>query len=85
MDSFPPASIETVLLVVGFVASKTTFRAFCAHQHWSWIYVHGTLVCDGMLKARADEFIGDCSVEFDGFHPFSVAQSAGGFAKSFDN
>jgi hypothetical protein len=34
---------------------------------------------------RVDKLIGDGSGEFDGFHPFSVAQSTGGLAESFDH
>jgi hypothetical protein len=37
------------------------------------------------LQAGVDYFAGDAGpVEFDDFHPLSVAQSAGGFCKGFD-
>jgi hypothetical protein len=36
------------------------------------------------FEARVDKFIGDHLEKFDNFHSFSVAQSAGGLAKSFD-
>jgi hypothetical protein len=37
------------------------------------------------FRARVDKLIGDGSRNFDDFHPFSVAQSAGGLAKGFDH
>jgi hypothetical protein len=41
--------------------------------------------CAMNFGARIDQFIRDSSVEFGNLHPLSVAQSAGGFNKSFDN
>jgi hypothetical protein len=42
------------------------------------------MACSMNFGAIVDEFIRDYSVKFDNFHPLSVAQSAGGFAESFD-
>jgi hypothetical protein len=41
--------------------------------------------CSVDFGARIDELIGDGSGEFNGFIPFSVAQSAGRLAKGFEH
>jgi hypothetical protein len=41
--------------------------------------------CSMNFGTRVDQSIGDQVEEFDDFHPFPVAQSAGGFSECFDN
>jgi hypothetical protein len=43
------------------------------------------LACTMDFGARVDEFVMNSCGKFDSFHPFSVAQSAGGLAKHFDH
>lgn len=41
--------------------------------------------CSVNFGTRVDEFVRDHLGESDNFHPFSVAQSTGGFAKCLDD
>jgi hypothetical protein len=89
MDSFPSASIELILLLYWFGASKMTFSHISTGEFLlfmipmePWV----VLACSVDHRAiRVDKFVRDCSGKFGNFHSFSVAQSAGGLEIGSDH